>query len=232
MSKILFVMTGADHWTLADGTKHPTGYWAEEAVTPYRILRGAGHDITVATPGGVVPPVDRGSLEPGANGGAEQAREVADGLAVMTELDHPLAVADVDLDDYDAVFYPGGHGPMEDLARDADSGRLLTRALATGKPLAVVCHGAAALLAAVDPATGRNAFAGRRVAAFTDEEETLAGLADRAEWLLQTRLTEAGLTVDAGAPWAPHVVVDGRLVTGQNPASSASLAQELLQQLG
>ncbi|WP_033220957.1 type 1 glutamine amidotransferase domain-containing protein [Kitasatospora phosalacinea] len=232
MSKILFVMTGADHWTLTDGTKHPTGYWAEEAAAPYRVLRAADHQVTVATPGGVVPPVDRASLGADANGGAEQAREIADTLASMTELDHPLAVADVDLDDYDAVFYPGGHGPMEDLARDADSGRLLTRALASGKPLAVVCHGPAALLAAVDPATGRNAFAGRRVAAFTDEEETLAGLADRAPWLLQTRLAEAGLTLDTGAPWAPHVVVDGNLITGQNPASSASLAQELLKHLG
>ncbi|MFK0194942.1 type 1 glutamine amidotransferase domain-containing protein [Kitasatospora sp. NPDC090308] len=232
MSKILFVMTGADHWTLNDGTEHPTGYWAEEAATPYRALREAGHEITVATPGGTVPPVDRASLGPDANGGAEQARELADTLAAMTELDHPLAIADVDLDDYDAVFYPGGHGPMEDLARDADSGRLLVRALASGKPLAVVCHGPAALLAATDPATGRNAFAGRRVAAFTDAEETLAGLADRAPWLLQTRLTEAGLTVDPAAPWTPHVVVDGNLITGQNPSSSAPLAEELLKRLG
>ncbi|QKW22243.1 type 1 glutamine amidotransferase domain-containing protein [Kitasatospora sp. NA04385] len=232
MSKILFVMTGADHWTLTDGTKHPTGYWAEEAATPYRALHAAGHQIVVATPGGVVPPVDPASLGPDANGGAEGARDIADTLAGMTALDHPLAIADVDLDDYDAVLYPGGHGPMEDLARDADSGRLLTRALASGKPLAVVCHGPAALLAAVDPATGRNAFAGRRVAAFTDAEETLAGFADRAPWLLQTRLAEAGLTVDPTAPWTPHVVVDGNLITGQNPASSAPLAQELLKQLG
>ncbi|RKE21908.1 type 1 glutamine amidotransferase domain-containing protein [Streptomyces sp. TLI_171] len=230
MSKILFVMTGADHWTLKDGTPHPTGYWAEEVATPYRALRDAGHEIAVATPGGVVPPVDRGSLEPGANGGAEQAREVADTLAAMTELQHPLAIADVDLADWDAVLYPGGHGPMEDLSADADSGRLLTLALASAKPLAVVCHGSAALLAAVDQ-TGRNTFAGRRVAAFTDEEETLAGLADRAKWLLESRLTEAGLTVDTAAPWTPHVVVDGSLITGQNPASSGLLADELIKQL-
>ncbi|MGW4807744.1 type 1 glutamine amidotransferase domain-containing protein [Kitasatospora sp. NPDC004272] len=232
MSKILFVMTGADRWTLTDGTEHPTGYWAEEAATPYRALRADGHQVTVATPGGVVPPVDPASLGPDANGGAAGARELADALAEMTALDHPLAIADVDLDDYDAVLYPGGHGPMEDLARDAASGRLLTRALASGKPLAVLCHGPAALLAAVDPATGRNAFAGRRIAAFTDAEETLAGFADRAPWLLQTRLAEAGLTLDTAAPWAPHVVVDGNLITGQNPASSALLARELLKQLG
>ncbi|MEV4561051.1 type 1 glutamine amidotransferase domain-containing protein [Kitasatospora sp. NPDC049285] len=231
MSKILFVMTGADHWTLKDGTEHPTGFWGEEAAAPYRAFTAAGHRVTVATPGAVVPPVDRGSLEPGVNGGERQAREVADTLDAMTELKEPVAIADVDLADYDAVFYPGGHGPMQDLAQDADSGRLLTGALASGRPLAVVCHGSAALLAAVD-ADGRNTFAGRRITAFTDAEETQAGFADRAKWLLETRLTEAGLDVRAGEPWAPHVEVDGNLVSGQNPASSVQVAEELLKLLG
>ncbi|MGW4891975.1 type 1 glutamine amidotransferase domain-containing protein [Kitasatospora sp. NPDC004240] len=227
MSKILFVLTGATHWTLADGTEHPTGFWAEEAVTPYEALTAAGHRITVATPGGVVPTADRGSLTPEANGGEEGARRVAEGLDAMAELKSPVRLEDVDPDDYDAVLYPGGHGPMEDLAVDADSGRLLIRVLRSGKPLGVVCHGPAALLAAVDE-DGANAFAGYRVTAFTDTEETLAGLADRAKWLLETRLREAGLDVRAGEPWAPHVVTDRNLITGQNPASSAPLAAELL----
>jgi putative intracellular protease/amidase len=149
----------------------------------------------------------------------------------MAELRRPVRLEDVNLDDYAAVFYPGGHGPMEDLAVDAHSGELLTLALESGKPLGVVCHGPAALLAATK-ADGGNAFAGYRVAAFTNAEETQAGLADKAKWLLQDRLTEAGVDVQVGEPWAPNVVVDRNLVTGQNPTSSAPVAVELLKKLG
>ncbi|MFF8726995.1 type 1 glutamine amidotransferase domain-containing protein [Streptomyces sp. NPDC015171] len=229
MSKILFVMTGVDHWTLADGTEHPTGFWAEEAVAPYEAFTAAGHQVVVATPGGVVPTVDRGSLAPEANGGQEGADRIASGLAAFAELRTPIRLEDADPGDYAAVFYPGGHGPMEDLAVDAASGRLLIDTLASGTPLGVVCHGPAALLAAEQD--GVNAFVGYRVAAFTNAEETQAGFADKAKWLLQTRLEEAGLDVRAGEPWAPNVIVDRNLVTGQNPASSAPLAAELLKKL-
>ncbi|WP_062645994.1 type 1 glutamine amidotransferase domain-containing protein [Streptomyces maremycinicus] len=231
MAKILFVLTGADHWTLADGTSHPTGFWAEEAVAPYETFRAAGHEIVVATPGGVVPPVDRGSLAAEVNGGQEAADRLAAALDAMPELRRPVRLEDVDLSDHAAVFYPGGHGPMEDLAVDAVSGRLLVDALRSGRPLGVVCHGPAALLAAVTE-DGSNAFAGYRVAAFTNAEELQAGLGEKAKWLLQDRLTEAGIEVRAGEPWAPHVVVDRNLVTGQNPASSAPLAEQLLKLLG
>ncbi|MGY6020024.1 type 1 glutamine amidotransferase domain-containing protein [Streptomyces spinosirectus] len=230
MSKILFVLTGADHWTLADGTLHPTGFWAEEAVAPYEAFKAAGHEIVVATPGGVVPTVDKSSLAPEFNGGQENADRVAAVLTAATELQHPVRIEDVNLDDYAAVYYPGGHGPMEDLAVDADSGRLLTRALESGRPVGVVCHGPAALLAA--ERDGANSFAGYRVAAFTNAEETQSGFADQAKWLLQDRLTEAGVLVQIGEPWAPNVVVDRNLVTGQNPASSAPVAEELLKKLG
>ncbi|MEV5612751.1 type 1 glutamine amidotransferase domain-containing protein [Streptomyces sp. NPDC052225] len=230
MSKILFVLTGADHWTLADGTEHPTGFWAEEAVAPYEAFKAAGHEVVVATPGGVVPTVDRGSLAPQFNGGQEGADKVAAALDSFTELQSPLKLTDVDLGDYAAVFYPGGHGPMEDLAVDETSGRLLTLALESGKPLGVVCHGPAALLAATG-ADGTNSFKGYDVAAFTNEEEIQGGLADKAKWLLQDRLTEAGVRVKPAEPWAPHVVVDRNLITGQNPASSAPLAAELLKKL-
>ncbi|MDT0433689.1 MULTISPECIES: type 1 glutamine amidotransferase domain-containing protein [Streptomyces] len=232
MAKILFVMTGADRWTLADGSEHPTGYWAEEAVVPYLAFKDAGHTVTVATPGGVVPPVDRGSLSPEAAGGAEKAAAYRAVVESAPEFAAPVALADVRLaeDGYAAVYVPGGHGPMEDLAVDADSGRVLTEALAGGVPLGVVCHGPAALLAAVD-GDGANAFAGYRIAAFTNAEERQAGLADAAAWLLQDRLTEAGLTVEEGEPWAPHVETDRTVVTGQNPASSAPLAAELLKRL-
>lgn len=231
MAKILFVMTGADHWTLADGTRHPTGFWAEEVVAPYQVFTDAGHAVVVATPGGVEPTVDQGSLAPEANGGQEGADRVAAALDSMSELRSPSRLEDIDLDDHDAVFYPGGHGPMEDLVNDTVSGALLTTALEAGKPLGVVCHAPAALLAA-KRSDGTNAFAGYRVAAFTNTEEAQVGLADKATWLLQDRLTEAGIQVEEGAPWAPNVVVDRTLFTGQNPASSKPLAERLLAHLG
>ncbi|MFA3839776.1 type 1 glutamine amidotransferase domain-containing protein [Streptomyces aureus] len=230
MSKILFVVTGATHWTLADGTLHPTGFWAEEAVAPYEAFKAAGHDIVVATPGGVVPTVDKGSLAPEFNGGQAGADQVTAALASFGELQHPVKLEDVNLDDYAAVFYPGGHGPMEDLSADADSGRLLTLALETGKPLGIVCHAPAAMLAAIK-GDGTNAFAGYKVTGFTNTEETQAGFADKAKWLLQDRLVNAGVDFQEGEPWAPKTVVDRNLVTGQNPSASAPLAAELLKKL-
>ncbi|MET7712137.1 type 1 glutamine amidotransferase domain-containing protein [Streptomyces sp. NPDC005407] len=231
MAKILFVVTGADHWTLADGTRHPSGFWAEELVAPHRAFTVAGHDIAVATPGGVVPTVDRASLAPEVNGGKENADVIATELASIAALQRPLKLEEADLADYDAVFYPGGHGPMEDLAVNADSGKLLTAALDSGKPLGVVCHGPAALLAA-EREDGSWPFTGYRLTGFTNAEETQAGLADKAKWLLQSRLVELGADFQEGEPWAPKVVVDRNLVTGQNPASSAPLAAEILKVLG
>ncbi|MCX4819926.1 type 1 glutamine amidotransferase domain-containing protein [Streptomyces sp. NBC_01142] len=231
MAKILFVMTGADHWTLADGTQHPSGFWAEEAVAPYRAFAGAGHEVVVATPGGVVPTVDRGSLTPEVNGGEEGAASMAAGLSAMTELEHPVELEKADLADYAAVYYPGGHGPMEDLAVNAESGALITAALDSGKPLGVVCHGPAAMLAA-RRADGSSPFAGYRLTGFTNAEETQAGFADKAKWLLQNRLVELGADFQEGEPWAPNTAVDRNLFTGQNPASSAPLAAEILRALG
>ncbi|WP_371500597.1 type 1 glutamine amidotransferase domain-containing protein [Kitasatospora sp. NBC_00374] len=230
MSKILFVLTGAAYWTLADGTEHPTGFWAEEFATPFHAFTAAGHEVTVATPGGVRPPVDGASLSAGALGGQAAADALAAELAELPALRHPVKLSEVELADYDAVFYPGGHGPMEDLAVDADSGRLLTAALASGKPLAVVCHGPAALLAAELP-DGGSPFAGYRLTGFSNAEERAAGLADRAKWLLQDRLVALGADYREGEPWAPFVVTDRNLVTGQNPASSGPLAEEVLSRL-
>ncbi|MFI9510522.1 type 1 glutamine amidotransferase domain-containing protein [Nocardia sp. NPDC052566] len=231
MAKILFVLTGTDRWTLADGTPHPTGFWAEEFAVPYEAFKAAGYEIAVATPGAATPTVDQGSLAAGANGGQDGADRIARILAESSELRNPLALKEIDLAEYAAVFYPGGHGPMEDLAVDAESGALLTAALESGKPLAVLCHGPAALLAATT-ADGGNAFAGYTLTGFTNAEETQAGFADKAKWLLQDRLVEIGADYRAGEPWAPHVVVDRNLVTGQNPASSAEAAAAVLKKLG
>ena len=231
MSKILFVVTAARHWTLADGTQHPTGFWAEELAAPFRTFTAAGHEVVVATPGGEVPVVDQASLAADANGGQEQADRVKAELEDIDQLHAPLRLEDVELGDYAAVFYPGGHGPMEDLSVDATSARLLTDTLSSGKPLGIVCHAPAALLATVE-AEGGSPFAGYRLTGFTNAEEAQAGLADKAAWLLQDRLTELGVDFREGEPWAPHVEVDRNLYTGQNPASSQPLAEKILETLG
>lgn len=230
MSKILFVVSGVDHWELADGTMHPTGYWAEEVVVPHETFTSAGHDVVIATPGGAVPQVDQRSLLPEFTGGQEGAARMVKAVEGIEGLHKPIRLEDVDLDEYQAVYYPGGHGPMEDLAVDQNSGQLLVTAMQGAKPLGIVCHGPAAMLAAVR-ADGANVFAGRRVTGFTNEEEAQAGLADKAKWLLQDRLVEIGTQFQEGEAWAPHVIVDGNLVTGQNPASSAQVATELLRKL-
>lgn len=230
MATILFVLSGADHWTLADGSPHPTGFWAEEMVAPYQVFAAAGHRIAVATPHGTVPTVDQASLTPEMNGGEDGAAAMRRDLADIPELTSPLRLEEVQLDDYDAVFYPGGHGPMEDLAVNTDSGRLLTATLHSGKPLGVVCHAPAAMLAAED-ADGTSPFAGYRMTGFSNAEETQVGLAERAAWLLQDRLIGMGADYREGEPWAVHIVVDRNLHTGQNPASSAPLATELLKAL-
>jgi putative intracellular protease/amidase len=229
MAKLLFVMTGASHWTLKDGTRHPTGYWAEEFAAPYSALTGAGHEIVVATPGGVVPHLDMMSLRPSMAGGEKAALEQEQILRSAEELRRPIELANARLEDYDALYCPGGHGPMEDLWADADSGRLLTAALASGKPLAIVCHAPAAMLAT--RRNGVSPFAGYRVTAYTNTEEDAVGLAAKARWLLEDELVNMGVEFTRGEDWKPYTVVDRNLHTGQNPASSAPLAQQLLKVL-
>lgn len=232
MTSVLFVVSAADAWTLKDGTAHPTGFWAEELATPHRLFREAGWDVVIATPGGVPPTVDQVSLGEAA-GPEEDRRRLKDYLeSICAELDAPLRLEDVDDREFDAVFYPGGHGPMEDLAQDPVSGALLARRVTAEAPVALLCHAPAAVLAAKD-ADGANVFAGRRMTAFSDAEERAGGLADQAKWLLETELKEAGVVYEkADEPMAPKVVVDGAVYTGQNPASSAELAQRLIADLG
>jgi putative intracellular protease/amidase len=228
-NKILFVVTGARHWTLADGSEHPTGYWAEELVAPYKTFTEAGYEVEFATPGGVTPVVDKASLAPDVNGGQEQADAIAATIEGIAGLSSPLKLEDVRLADYTSVFYPGGHGPMEDLAVNADSARLLVETLRSGRPLGIVCHAPAALLAT--EADGASPFAGYRLTGFTNAEEQQAGLAEKAKWLLQDRLVTLGAEFDEGEPWQPHTVVDRNLYTGQNPASSAPLSRQILEAL-
>jgi putative intracellular protease/amidase len=230
MARILIVLSGSDHWTLSDGSRHPTGFWAEEFVEPHRTFRHAEVDVDIATPGGVRPTVDQVSLAPDRAGGAERAAELRSYVeSLENELAEPLSLERIadNPGNYDAVFIPGGHGPMEDLPDCQPLGRILAELFDTGRVVAAVCHGPAGLLAGRRE-DGTWLFAGRRLTAFTNEEERQAGLADRAKWLLETRLREEGADFDQGQPWRAHVVVDGRLVTGQNPASSKQTAERTL----
>jgi len=229
MAKILFVVSGASYWTLADGTRHPTGYWAEEFAAPYAAVTEAGHEIVVATPGGVVPHVDVMSLRPSMAGSAEIALELEETLRAAEELRRPIELANARLDHYDAVYYPGGHGPMEDLWQDADSGRLLTEALASGKPLAIVCHAPVAMMAT--RRNGVSPFAGYRVSAFTNDEEDAVGLRAKARWTAEDELIKLGVEFTRGEMWKPYTVVDRNLFTGQNPASAGPLAQAFMERL-
>ena len=228
MNSVLFVVSAADHWTLNDGSLHPTGYWAEELAEPHRLFSEADWEITIATPNGIVPTVDAGSLSAQAAGGEDRLAAIIAYLDVISsEVNHPRSIADITVADYDVVFYPGGHGPMEDLAVDADSGRIMTETLDSGRILGVLCHAPAALLAATRD-DGSWPFTGYRMTGFTDEEETLGGLAPKAPWLVQSRLVELGADFIAGDPWAAHTEIDRNLFTGQNPASSGELAGAIL----
>jgi putative intracellular protease/amidase len=229
MHSILMILTGATSWTQKDGTQRPSGFWAEEFATPYELLASAGVKITIATPGGRPATVDQISLSAEANHG-----DVAKVEALSAFLDRhtdalksPRRIEDMDVSEFDAVFVPGGHGPMQDLAVDETVGKVLGSALADpAKIVSAVCHGQASFLSAGDAAGW--AFRGRRLTAFSNLEETQTGLAVNAPWLLEDRLRAAGALFEAGAPWSSHVVVDGNLVTGQNPQSAAAAAQAML----
>ena len=227
MAKVLFIVSGATYWVLKDGTRYATGYWAEEFANPYKIVTDAGHEVVVATPNGVTPNVDMMSLRPAMAGGEKGALELEAIIRSAEVMRRPLKLSDVRLEDYDAVYLPGGHGPMADLAFDADVGRLLTAQLASGNPLFIVCHGPAAMLAT--RIHGVSPFKGYRVTGFTNEEEEAVGLAPKATWLLETDLKEkVGVDFSCREIWKPYMVEDRNLVTGQNPASAAVLGKRML----
>jgi putative intracellular protease/amidase len=232
MARVLVVLSGADHWTLRDGSKHSTGFWAQGLVCAHRALTGSGHRLTLATPGGATPALDPIGLAPGAVGGVDPARELTTYLATLSrELTVPAVLEEQRPGDHDAIYLPGGHACMEDLVESAALGRLLVAAVDAGRPVTAVAHGAAGLVPAVR-ADGGWAFAGRRMAVFTDVEEELGGLAPAAPWLLEPRLDLLGAILDTGLPWAPHVVSDRGLVTGQNPGSSEAAATVTAELLG
>lgn len=228
MTSVLMILSAADHWTLKDGSSHPTGFWAEEFVTPYEVFTAAGWDVTVATPGGRAPTVDQASLAEGA-GDPETLGKVKASLDRLAPvLNSPTDLDTVDHTGFDLVFYPGGHGPLQDLAVDRTSGAILAERVSADKPVALLCHAPAAVLAASeDPAS--SPFAGYRMTGFSNVEEEQVGLAENAPWLLEDKLVELGAEYSSAAePWGSHVVVDRNVYTGQNPQSSAELAERLV----
>ncbi|SDS42348.1 Putative intracellular protease/amidase [Pseudarthrobacter equi] len=232
MANVLMVVSAADSLTMKDGSEHPTGFWAEELVVSHQTLVDAGHTVHIATPGGAKPTVDQVSLAADSAGGEERAEGFRDYLAkIGTELSQPLVLADVDIASYDAVVMPGGHGPMADLYKDADLGRLLVAADKDGKVIAPFCHGPAGLLSATDDA-GTFIFAGRRLTVFSNEEELNGGTGENTPWLVEDALKEKGAIVNNAAAWSSHVVRDGNLITGQNPQSSEDVAKEVIKALG
>jgi putative intracellular protease/amidase len=225
MAKVLMVLTSHDR--LGD-TGQPTGFWLEEFAAPYYVLKDAGAEITIASPKGGAPPVDPKSDDPKAQTPAMQRFREDPGA--QRALANTVKLSTVSADDYDAVFYPGGHGPLWDLADDPNSIALIERLYAEGKPVAAVCHGPAVLRQAKAP-DGTPLVKGKRVTGFTNSEEAAVGLTDVVPFLVEDALKANGGKYSKGADWADYAVVDGNLITGQNPASSESTARALLKQL-
>ena len=220
--KILIVLTSHDR--LGD-TGHPTGFWLEEFAAPYYRLKDAGAAVTLASPKGGQPPLDPKSDLP--ENQTEATRRFRSDAAAQAELAQTEKLAEVSAADFDAIFYPGGHGPMWDMPDNADSIALIEAFVKAGKPVAAVCHAPAALVN-VRGADGGYLVKGRRVTGFSNTEEDAVGLTAAMPFLLEDRLKERGGLYSQAADWNPHVQVDGKLVTGQNPASSEPVAEALL----
>lgn len=220
-------MVLTSHDELGD-TGKKTGFWLEEFAAPYYVFRDAGATITLASPKGGQPPLDPKSDAPDAQTPATE-RFKAD-LEANAQLAATHKLSEIDITAYDGVFYPGGHGPMWDLANDSDSIALIQDALAAEKPVAAVCHAPAALKN-VKNADGTPLVKGKSVTGFSNSEEDAVGLSDIVPFLLEDTLKEQGGEYSRGDDWAVHVVEDGLLITGQNPASSEEAAKRLLAKL-
>jgi putative intracellular protease/amidase len=222
---ILMVLTSHDR--LGD-TGKKTGFWLEEFAAPYYAFQDAGVDVTLVSPAGGQPPLDPRSDDPASQ--TEATRRFKADDAAQTALGHTGKLADVTAAQFDAVFYPGGHGPLWDLAEDSDSIRLIESMAGAGKSVALVCH-APGVLRHVRGADGKALVDGRNVTGFANSEEAAAQLTDVVPFLVEDMLVAAGGVYTKGGDWQPHVVTDGRLITGQNPASSEPAARALLAQL-
>ena len=223
--KILMVLTSHD--TL-DDTGEKTGFWLEEFAAPYYALKDAGAEITLASPKGGQPPLDPKSDAEDAQ--THDTRRFKSDEAAKAELANTRRLSEVKAEDFDAVFYPGGHGPLWDLANDSQSIALIEAFARAGKPTGFVCH-APGVLKDVKGADGEPLVKGRSVTGFTNSEEEGVGLVDVVPFLVETMLAEKGGRYSKGEDWASYVLTDGTLVTGQNPASSREAAEALLKLL-
>ena len=220
--KILMVLTSHDK--LGD-TGNKTGFWLEEFAAPYYVFKDAGAAITLASPKGGKPPLDPTSDADDAQ--TDATKRFKDDKAAQSDLANTDVLSAVSADGFDAVFYPGGHGPLWDLAEDTDSIKLIESFAANNRPIAAVCH-APAVFKHPKGADGKPLVSGKTVTGFTNTEEEAAGLTGVVPFLVEDMLKANGGVYEKGADWASFVVTDGKLVTGQNPASSEEAARKLL----
>ena len=221
--KVLMVLTS--HSDLGN-TGEKTGFWIEEFATPYYVLADAGAELTIASPKGGQPPVDPKSESPDAQTPATK-RFYSDNEAI-DKVAHTKILSEVNQADYDAVFYPGGHGPLWDLATDPISISLIEEFYKNNKPVAFVCHAPAALIKVKAP-NGEPLVKGKEITGFSDSEETAVKLTNVVPFLLEDELKKLGALYSKGDDWSSYVKNDGLLITGQNPASSEAAARVLLE---
>jgi len=223
--KILMILTSHDE---LGSTGKKTGFWLEEFAAPFYVFKDAGAEITLASPAGGQPPLDPKSADKDHQTAAtERFNRDTEAQAALA---NTLTLKSVSPADYDAVFYPGGHGPLWDLAGDRDSIALIESMHAQGKPVAAVCH-APCVLRQARSADGAPLVQGKAVTAFSNAEEAAIGLTEIVPFLVEDELRQAGGNYSKGADWQAHVVCDGNLITGQNPASSEPAAKAVLAQL-
>jgi len=223
--KILIVLTSHDQ---LGNTGRKTGFWLEELAAPYFVFKDAGAEIVLASPKGGQPPLDPKSDEPEFQ--TDLTRRFEADAAANAQLASTVRLDSVRQEDFDTVFYPGGHGPMWDLVEDKDSIRLLESFLAVGKTVAVVCHSSGALRHIRNP-DGKLFVGGKTVTGFTNGEEEEVGLTKVVPFLVEDELMSLGATFSKVKNWGVHTVADGQLITGQNPASSGPAAKLLLEML-
>lgn len=222
--KILMILTSQA--TMGDDPR-PTGVWLEELTTPYYVFVDAGVEVDIASIAGGKIPIDPHSLQAAGKNPPSVERFLKDPSAKQ-KIETSIKIDGISPKGYAAVFLPGGHGTMWDLATSNNLAKLLTNAWADGKVISAVCHGPAGLVNAKD-ASGQPLVAGRRVAAFTNSEEAAAGLTHMMPFLLETRIRDLGAKYESGPDFQTFAIRDGKLVTGQNPASSAEVARLVLQ---
>src|SRR5262245_29839293 len=209
-------------------TGRKTGFWLEELAAPYYVFKDAGAQITLVSPKGGRPPLDPKSQDPSFQ--TDITRRFEKDADAEAQLDKTLRLDSVKQEDYDTVFYPGGHGPMWDLAEDKNSIKLIESFLAAGKPVALVCHAPGVLRHVKTPA-GEPLVAGKNVTGFTNGEETAVGLTKIVPFLVEDELLHLGAIYSKVKTWSVHTVKDGLLITGQNPASSGPAANVLIDAL-